>query len=362
MKKRDALRDFILVLLVLAPLALTDESNACTIFKMSKDGRVLVGNNEDWSDPDTKVWFLPTEQGKFGRVYFGFKNGVAQGGMNEKGLFFDWVSGFEGNWVANPKKKLYPGNVCEKMMEQCETVEQVLKLYETYDEPSFERARIMWVDKFGDSAIVGWEKGKPLVDRSRAPLQLMGWGHRIAEQKLAVLKAFAVEAAASILESCIQSGTYPTRYSNVYDLTEGLVHVYLFHERKPAVTLNLAEELGRGAHFYNISSIREQLKQPPMVDGKTLTAVQVDPRVYASYVGQYEVKPGLIVVISTKGNKLYGQIAGQPLAYEFLPASRTKFFVAWVDSQVTFQPDADGHVNQALVRLAGEDAVAKRVK
>jgi hypothetical protein len=356
------LRQAFFLLLYLTPLAIAEQAYACTIFKLCQDGKVLVGNNEDWSDPDTKAWFLAPEKGKYGRVYFGFKNGVAQGGMNEKGLFFDWVSGFDSDWVADPNKRLYPGNVCEKMLEEYETVEQVLKMYETFDEPSFQRARIMWADKSGDSVIVGWENGKPLVDRSRGPWQLMGWGYSIAHPKLASLKEFSVEAAASILESCIQSGTYPTRYSNVYDLTEGIVHVYLFHERKPPVTLNLREEFSKGHHFYNVSSIAEQSNQPPLGDGKTLTRVEVDPQIYAAYVGQFEVRPGLILIISTEEKKLYGQLAGQPVAYELLPASRTRFFVTFVDSQVTFQPDSDGQVNQALVRLAGEETVAKRVK
>jgi hypothetical protein len=61
---------------------------SCTIFMASKGGKTLVGNNEDFIDPESYVWFLPSENGKYGRVYFGFGIGLPQGGMNDQGLFW----------------------------------------------------------------------------------------------------------------------------------------------------------------------------------------------------------------------------------------------------------------------------------
>ena len=87
--KNLALCFFILTSIVNHPVV------ACTIVAISKDNKVLVGNNEDWSDPDSKVWFQSLEKDKYGCVYFGFKNGWTQGGMNEKSLVFDWVAAFE---------------------------------------------------------------------------------------------------------------------------------------------------------------------------------------------------------------------------------------------------------------------------
>jgi len=40
-------------------------------------------------NPLTNVWFIPGENGDYGRVYFGFEDLQAQGGMNDRGLFFD---------------------------------------------------------------------------------------------------------------------------------------------------------------------------------------------------------------------------------------------------------------------------------
>jgi len=50
---------------------------------MSDGQRVLVGNNEDYNIPHTRVWFIPAENGHYGRVYFGYDNWSPQGGMND---------------------------------------------------------------------------------------------------------------------------------------------------------------------------------------------------------------------------------------------------------------------------------------
>jgi hypothetical protein len=64
----------------------------CTVFSASDGTTVLAGNNEDYFNPSTRIWFEPPEDGKYGRVYFGFDDFRRQGGMNDQGLFFDTVS------------------------------------------------------------------------------------------------------------------------------------------------------------------------------------------------------------------------------------------------------------------------------
>jgi hypothetical protein len=72
-----------------------EHPSACTVFYASIGDVVLAGNNEDWKNPNTKICFVPAKDGKYGGVYFGFDKPIihglwiAQGGMNEKGLFFD---------------------------------------------------------------------------------------------------------------------------------------------------------------------------------------------------------------------------------------------------------------------------------
>jgi len=70
----------------------SDSQQSCTIIYASDSTTALAGNNEDYKSPFGTIWFLPAENGKFGRVYFAWKsNGrhFPQGGMNDQGLFYD---------------------------------------------------------------------------------------------------------------------------------------------------------------------------------------------------------------------------------------------------------------------------------
>lgn len=48
---------------------------ACTVFMTAQGGRVLVGNNEDWGDPHSRIRFVPASRGAYARVYVGFRVG-----------------------------------------------------------------------------------------------------------------------------------------------------------------------------------------------------------------------------------------------------------------------------------------------
>jgi hypothetical protein len=49
-----------------------DSKQSCTIIYASDGRTALAGNNEDWTNPFPIIWFLPAEDGKFGRMYVGF--------------------------------------------------------------------------------------------------------------------------------------------------------------------------------------------------------------------------------------------------------------------------------------------------
>jgi len=82
------------------------DNSACTIFMGSSGGKVFVGNNEDFIDPNTYVWFLTPSPDKLGRVYFGYGHELPQGGMNEKGLFFDYAP-HNPVWGNTTKEKMF---------------------------------------------------------------------------------------------------------------------------------------------------------------------------------------------------------------------------------------------------------------
>ncbi len=179
----------------------------CTIFKLTQGARTLVGNNEDWENPRTRAWFRVAEAHKHGRVFFGFDDGWAQGGMNDEGLFFDWVAGYKvDGWLPSPARRNYTGNLCVKMLEECATVEEAVALFRRYNERAFAYARMMVVDRTGASAIVGWKDGDLLVLRPSGAYQVMGFGGRTAEPLLRQMRAPSVESIRDVLKAALQSG------------------------------------------------------------------------------------------------------------------------------------------------------------
>jgi hypothetical protein len=80
---------------------------------------------------------------------------------------------------------------------------------------------------------------------------------------LALYPEATVTNGFSILRNCRQKGQFATKYSNVYDLKTGDIFLYPFPARDDEVKFNLAVELKKGGHYYDMPQIREQLTQAP---------------------------------------------------------------------------------------------------
>lgn len=93
---------------------------------------VLAGNNEDFLNAEAYIQFLPAEAGKHGRIYFGFCYEIGKvapfGGVNDQGLFFDMASLDPIKLDKPPEGEIYKGDINEKILEECSSVEEALAL------------------------------------------------------------------------------------------------------------------------------------------------------------------------------------------------------------------------------------------
>jgi hypothetical protein len=248
---------------------------ACTIFVLTDTNRALFCNNEDWSDPKTRIWFLPASEGCFGAVYVGFDNGYAQGGMNTEGLAFDWVAGFTEKWELDPKLPEVRYNSGQRMLETCATIDQAIAFFRSHFEAGFWRAKILVADRSGASVIIGARDGKLVVeqdDRCRG----FGYGQRPLDAALAKNPKVTVADGFRILKDCRQSGDYATKYSNIFDLKSGDIFLFPFPGRDDEVKLNLAAELAKGSHYYEMAKIKEQLALAPLPLPLNMERIPVD--------------------------------------------------------------------------------------
>ncbi len=178
--------------------------------------------------------------------------------MNDQGLFFDAVAGYKTDWEASPKRLNYEGNLNRKIMEECATVEEAIAVYDKYNKSSFKYARILLADRTGASAIVGWIDGDMKFIRDKGDFQAIGANEEAAISMLKAIKenkkTAGVDDVKEVLEACHLEGRYPTQYSNICDLKNNVIYMYLFHDYSTVVKFDAAEEYKKGAHNYLLLS------------------------------------------------------------------------------------------------------------
>jgi CubicO group peptidase (beta-lactamase class C family) len=81
---------------------------------------------------------------------------------------------------------------------------------------------------------------------------------------------------------------------------------------------------------------------------KPRASVPQDPRIYDSYVGNYQLDSDLVMRVTREGNRLIAEADGRK--FELLPETDTKFFVREYDAQImfTFVKDEQGQVNHLI--------------
>ncbi|WP_315789918.1 serine hydrolase [Fischerella sp. JS2] len=88
--------------------------------------------------------------------------------------------------------------------------------------------------------------------------------------------------------------------------------------------------------------------------------IELDPAIYDAYVGQYELEPGWVMIVTKKSDRIFTQWAGQERV-EMFPESSTKFFLKAMDAQRTFVVDETGKASYVILHQGGRDRIATRV-
>lgn len=241
-------------------------AQACTALIVSDGERVLVGNNEDWFNPFTRIWFIQPGNNRHGAVCFGFDDGRIQGGMNEKGLFFDGFSLAEkpvGGQEGKPRFK--NGNLIKEALLTCATVEEALALMERFSRHFMGHFQLFLADAGGDAAIV---EGEAVIRKQGAFQVVTNFRqseigtdditcprYRIANDLLAGSRTAGRDLVRRVLAATHNEGGFPTVYSNIYDLKARRVYLYHFHNFQEEVVIDLQAELALGRGIRDIYTL-----------------------------------------------------------------------------------------------------------
>jgi CubicO group peptidase (beta-lactamase class C family) len=141
---------------------------------------------------------------------------------------------------------------------------------------------------------------------------------------------------------------YPKGF-NTYD---SLGEAYMINGDTKLAIENYKKSIELNPKNINGVEMLKRLEAPP---------VAVDPKVYDSYVGEYEVTPSFTVKIFKERTKLMTQATGQPV-FELFPEAEDKFFLKVVKAKVSFIKDDKGQISGLVIHQGGRDLAGKKIK
>lgn len=137
--------------------------------------------------------------------------------------------------------------------------------------------------------------------------------------------------------------------SNTYDsLAEGYAEL---NERDLAIT-NYQKSIELNPKNTNAVERLKRLEKGP---------VTVDVKVFDTYVGEYELRPGFIMRVFREGDKFMTQATNQG-PVEIVAESETTFYPRAFEAKLTFLRDAEGKVTGMRLSQGGRDTIARKIK
>ncbi len=254
---------------------------ACSLIKITVHGKTIVGNNEDFGNPDTRIWFESGNGRGFGVVYVGYNNLFPEGGVNEAGLMFD-AFGVNNKPLRDTAGKLpiFELDLKRRIMSECSTVGQVKEIVEKYNRHFWSHAVWVFVDKSGDYLVVDGDSiaaghDPCFVHTNFRQSEIRNPGEITCPRYLKAMSLLKSRCEAStdycttLMDSVHQQTTL---YTTVYDLNAGTIDLYNFHNYSKVIRLNIKEELAKGNRVLRIPNLFPDVVNPAYAGMQRLKA------------------------------------------------------------------------------------------
>lgn len=256
-----------IIALVVSLISFTAE--ACTVFCVSSADKAFFASNEDYKNPETRVWFKTGDNEKLGVIYFGFDDLFPQGGMNQAGLSYDGLATKTKpvtKSLQKPKKDLQ--EFLEHIMSNCKTVDEVIAEFENVNRVFLNNAMLMFADSSGHSAIFEGDEILLKTDSyqvatnfylSETPSSKITCSRYLSAQSILsnAKDAPSTELCKSILDETKQSGSVMTLYSVIYDMKQRKIHIYNRSDFSREHVLRLDDELKKGNRTIELKQLFE---------------------------------------------------------------------------------------------------------
>lgn len=255
-------------------LMLHEISTACSGVYISNSQVKLFGLNEDFYNYNTIYRTLPKTATTYGIIGFGHSNSI-QAIINEKGLCYDGYGAPEKPVTYNNHLPVNDGSFIFEAMTKCETIDEVVTLYNQYYHPWLSNGQIFFADRFGNSIII---EGDTILYKSKQyqictnfyqsdpesgiPYGFYPcWRYNLMQAKLEATSDYSVDFVRDLLDSVhvenqvCPNGLNSTVYSLIVDQNANKIYVYNLHNYNNVIILDIEEELNKVAQNKQLGSL-----------------------------------------------------------------------------------------------------------
>jgi len=247
------------------------------MYKLTLHGSTFVGCNEDAWRTTPRLWFeSKNAQRKFGAAFTGSRfdgsNGFApQSGMNEAGLSFSRLASYTPARKSDGKHPpiLNQTNFLKHILHACRTVEEVQRYVCQFDRSTFIEDVLIYIDKSGKYIVVepyntkiGYENTYvlsnfcPSITSPKDAMKLNRYrkGVELLKLKQDTTLTF-LRSLSDSMHVCRPKIGDGTLLSSIWDLNDGMVHLYFYHDYSENKTFRLKDELQKGDHHFSMERL-----------------------------------------------------------------------------------------------------------
>lgn len=262
------MKNSILALLAFVIQLTPFSTEACSMYKITKKGKTIVGNNEDYLSPNNQFWFEKGVGSNHGVMYMGLLNNFAQGAINEAGLMFDgfFVPYLEVTHTEG-KSKIPIGDAIKKIMQEMTKVEDVKSYLQTINLGGLTNSQLVFVDRSGtylivegDEMMLGEESEKTFSNFYYSQIKSLDEVNldyfKKGQNFIDTTKSkFSLDYCGEAMKNFSSSKISATQYTTIYDLNSLKIRVYLFHDYSQYIEIDLKDELKKGDHRTMIADL-----------------------------------------------------------------------------------------------------------
>jgi len=248
------------------------------MYKLTFDGKTMVGNNEDAWRTTPHIWFETRKNDKFGCCFTGSRaigqnKYAAQSGINEYGLTFSRLTAYHPQMIDpdfEKKEKINePDLFLMNVLHSCKNVDEVYAFFERFDHSCFLHDVFVYVEPSGKYLVVEPYKLKVgtdphfvqsnfcpsiTVEEIRRKQPRYRNGIDLLRTKIDTSLSFCTQVS-NDMHVCRDKIGDGTLLTTIWDTKNRSMHLYFYHDYTTRVSFDLMEELSKGDHQFKISSL-----------------------------------------------------------------------------------------------------------